>query len=284
MIGKISVPVSVSPYRWLCFLLMGHLLLASGCVSTSGGSERYKEMVVKAEWVDGVPEFVSERPGGDDRVISIQVRNPSGIDLDTRRLRALLAARVEEDGWTVTRDPGEALYDLTAVVKFWGRNENLPDDASKMGQLVGGLSGAAIARNQTKNNSDSTRDNATIAGMMIGSAIGDLIDRKTRSEAFTMIIETRIDETVGGTVSKELNDQSRRGGGTGTAGLHGDNTVAAGAATTRSKIKQSYESLSNTVRIKNTLVITARQRALTEEAALPAIEQRLERIIPEILP
>ena len=99
-----------------------------------------------------------------------------------------------------------------------------------------------------------------------------------------MIIETRIDETVGGTVSKELDDQSRRGGGTATASIHGDNTVAAGRAVTRSKVKQSYESLSNTVRIKNTLVITARQRALTEEMALPAIEQRLERIIPEILP
>ena len=104
---------------------------------------------------------------------------------------------------------------------------------------------------------------------------------KVRSEAYTMIIETRIDETVGGTVSKELDDQSRRGGGTATASIHGDNTVAAGGAVTRSKVKQSYESLSNTVRIKNTLVITARQRALTEEMALPAIEQRLERIIPE---
>jgi hypothetical protein len=38
------------------------------------------------------------------------------------------------------------------------------------------------------------------------------------------------------------------------------------------------------VRIKNTLVITARQIQLTEENALPAIEERLERIIPEILP
>ncbi|MBA4684470.1 MAG: glycine zipper 2TM domain-containing protein [Planctomycetes bacterium] len=266
------------------YLFLGFVILTSGCVSTSGGSERYTEMVVKAEWVDGVPEFVSERPGGEDRVISLQVRNPSGIDLDTRRLRALLAARVEEDGWRVTRDPGEALYDLTAVVKFWGRNENLPNDSSKMGQLVGGLAGAAIARNQTKNNSDSTRENATIAGAVIGSALGELMDRKTRSEAYTMIIETRIDETVGGTVSKELDDQSRRGGGTATASIHGDNTVAAGGAVTRSKVKQSYESLSNTVRIKNTLVITARQRALTEEMALPAIEQRLERIIPEILP
>ena len=249
MIGNNSVFTANSATRWLCVLLLG-LLLTSGCVNTSGGSERYKEMIVKAEWVDGVPEFVSERPGGTDRVISIQVRNPSGIDLDTRRLRALLAARVEEDGWTVTRDPGEALYDLTAVVKFWGRNENLPNDSSKMGQLVGGIAGAAVARNQTKNNSDSTRENATIAGLMIGSALGELLDRKTRSEAYTMIIETRIDETVGGTVSKELNDQSRRGGGTATAALHGDNTVSAGAATTRSKVKQSYESLSNTVRIK----------------------------------
>ena len=283
MIGKTPSFCKVQRAFWTS-LFLAIVILTSGCVSTSGGSERYKEMVVKAEWVDGVPEFVSERPGGDDRVISIQVRNPSGIDLDTRRLRALLSARVEEDGWRVTRDPGEALYDLTAVVKFWGRNENLPDDSSKMGQLMGGIAGAAVARNQTKNDSDSTRDNATIAGAMIGSALGELLDRKTRSEAFTMIIETRIDETVGGTVSKELDDQSRRGGGTATASIHGDNTVAAGRAVTRSKVKQSYESLSNTVRIKNTLVITARQRALTEKMALPAIEQRLERIIPEILP
>jgi hypothetical protein len=265
-------------------LLLVLLFLVGGCVSASGGSERYKELVVKAEWVDGVPEFVGDRPGGDERVISIQVRNPSGIDLDTRKLRALLAARVEEDGWTVTRDPGEALYDLTAVVKFWGRNENLPDDSSKMGQLFGTVAGAAIAKNQVRGKGDSTRENSVIAGAIVGSVLGEMLDRKTRSEAFSMIIETRIDETVGGTVSKELKDNSRKAGGSGTAGLHGDNTITAGSDVNKTRIQQSYETLSSTVRIKNTLMITARQRALTEEIALPAVEQRLERIIPEILP
>ena len=85
MIGKTPSFCKVQRAFWTS-LFLAIVILTSGCVSTSGGSERYKEMVVKAEWVDGVPEFVSERPGGDDRVSSIQVRNPSGIDLDTRRL------------------------------------------------------------------------------------------------------------------------------------------------------------------------------------------------------
>jgi hypothetical protein len=132
----------------ICFslvtVLMGATLATVGCVSVQGGSERYKEMNVQAQWVDGVPEFIGDRPGGDDRRVTIQVRNPSGLDLNTRRLRAMLVASMEEEGWTVTKDPAEALYDITAVIKFWGRNENLPDDSSSMGKLLGTVAGGAI--------------------------------------------------------------------------------------------------------------------------------------------
>ncbi|MGE4620236.1 MAG: complement resistance protein TraT [Planctomycetota bacterium] len=256
----------------------------SGCASVSGGSERYKEMNVQAQWVDGVPEFVGDRPGGSDRSVTIQVRNPSGLDLDTRRLRALLSARMEEEGWSVTKDPAEARYDITAVIKFWGRNENLPDDSGSMGKLLGAAAGGAAAYNQVKDKSSNTRKNATIAGAYIGSALGDMIDRRTRSEAWTMIVETRIDEAVEGTVKTELNDRSKKGAVTGAASAIGASGVVAGAEGNRTRRNQQYSTERNKVRIKNTLVITARQIQLTEAVALPAIETRLERIIPEILP
>lgn len=256
----------------------------NGCASTAGGSERYKEMNVQAQWVDGVPEFVGDRPGGADRSVTIQVRNPSGLDLDTRRLRALLVGRMEEEGWNVTKDPAEARYDITAVIKFWGRNENLPDDSSSMGKLLGAAGGGAVAYNQVKGRSSSTRRNATLAGAYIGSALGDMIDRKTRSEAWTMIVETRIDEAVEGTVKNELNDRSKKGAVTGAVSAIGSSGVVAGAESNRTRRSQKYSTERNKVRIKNTLVITARQVQLTEAVALPAIETRLERIIPEILP
>ncbi|NCG00055.1 MAG: hypothetical protein GWP39_11150 [Planctomycetia bacterium] len=47
---------------------------------------------------------------------------------------------------------------------------------------------------------------------------------------------------------------------------------------------QVYAAERTKVRIKNTLVITARQIQLTEAEALLAIEERFERIIIEILP
>ena len=272
--------------RFFVILLLLAILMPclSGCASTAGGSERYKEMSVQAQWVDGVPEFIGDRPGGDDRRVTIQVRNPSGLDLDTRRLRALLTARMEEEGWTVTKDPAEALYDITAVIKFWGRNEHLPDDSSSMGKLLGAAAGGAAARNQVKNRSSSTRRNVTLAGAYIGSALGDMIDRKTRSEAWTMIIETRIDEAVGGVVKTELNDRSKKAAGTGAISAIGNAGVVAGGESNRTRRNQVYATERNKVRIKNTLVITARQIQLTEANALPAIETRLERIIPEILP
>ena len=269
----------------ICFSLVSLLILSTvGCVSVQGGSERYKEMNVQAQWVDGVPEFIGDRPGGDDRRVTIQVRNPSGLDLDTRKLRAMLVASMEEEGWTVTKDPAEALYDITAVIKFWGRNENLPDDSSSMGKLLGTVAGGAIGNNQARNNSRSTRKNATIAGAFIGSAVGDMIDRKSRSEAWTMIIETRIDEAVGGVVKTELTDRSKKAAGTGAVTAIGGSGVVAGAEVNRTRRNQVYAAERTKVRIKNTLVITARQVQLTEADALPAIETRLERIIPEILP
>jgi D-3-phosphoglycerate dehydrogenase len=60
--------------------------------------------------------------------------------------------------------------------------------------------------------------------------------------------------------------------------------IVAGAEGNRTRRNQVYAAERTKVRIKNTLVITARQIQLTEENALPAIEERLERIIPEILP
>jgi hypothetical protein len=272
----------------ICFslvtVLMGATLATVGCVSVQGGSERYKEMNVQAQWVDGVPEFIGDRPGGDDRRVTIQVRNPSGLDLNTRRLRAMLVASMEEEGWTVTKDPAEALYDITAVIKFWGRNENLPDDSSSMGKLLGTVAGGAIGRNQARGRSRGTRDTATIAGAFIGSALGDMIDRKTRSEAWTMIIETRIDEAVSGVVKTEFDDRSKKGAVAGAVTAIGSAGIVAGAEGNRTRRNQVYAAERTKVRIKNTLVITARQVQLTEADALPAIEERLERIIPEILP
>ena len=266
-------------------LLIGtSLATLGGCVSVAGGSERYKEINVQAQWVDGVPEFIGDRPGGDDRRVTIQVRNPSGLDLNTRKLRAMLVASMEEEGWSVTKDPAEALYDITAVIKFWGRNENLPDDSSSMGKLLGTVAGGAIARNQAGGRSRSTKDNATIAGAFIRSALGDMIDRKSRSEAWTMIIETRIDEAAGGIVKTEFDDRSKKGAVAGAISAIGGSGIVAGAEGNRTRRNQVYAAERTKVRIKNTLVITAQQIQLTEQNALTAIEQRLERIIPEILP
>ena len=274
-------------HRILIILLVAGLVLpfVSGCsgVATTAG-HRYAQMDVKAQWVDGVPEFVGDRPGGADRTVTVRVRNPSGIDLDTRRLRALLAASMEEDGWTVTNDPAEARYDISAVIKFWGRNEHLPDDSESLGKLLGATVGGAIAYNQVKDKSRIRKRNTTILGAYLGSVIGDLMDRRTRSEAWTMIIETRIDETVDGTVTTTLADKSRRGSVAGAGTAAGQGGFVVGADGNRTRRTQKYDAESNKVRIKNTLVITARQVGLQEAKALPAVEARLERIIPEILP
>ena len=191
---------------------------------------------------------------------------------------------MEVEGWTVTQVPAAALYDITAVIKFWGRNEHLPDDSSSMGKLLGAAAGSAVGYNQSKDKSHSTRSNTTLAGAYIGSALGDMIDRRTRSEAWTMIVETRIDEAVGGVVKTELYDRSKKAAGTGAVSAIGNAGVVAGGEGNRTRRNQAYATERNKVRIKNTLVITARQIQLTEENALPAIETRLERIIPEILP
>lgn len=273
--------------RWVLALFVAGLVIPvfSGCsgVATTAG-HRYAQMDVKAQWVDGVPEFVGDRPGGDDRSVTVRVRNPSGLDLNTRRLRALLTASIEEDGWKVTSDPDEARYDISAVVKFWGRNEHLPDDSESLGKLLGAAAGGAIAYNQVKDKSRVRKRNTAILGAYVGSAIGDLMDRRTRSEAWTMIIETRIDETVDGTVNKSLDDRSRRGSVAGSGTAAGQGGFVVGADGTRTRRTQEYDATSNKVRIKNTLVITARQVGLQEIDALPAVEERLERIIPEILP
>ena len=114
--------------------------------------------------------------------------------------------------------------------------------------------------------------------------LGDMIDRKTRSEAWTMIIETRIDEAVSGVVKTEFDDRSRKGAVAGAVTAIGGSGIVAGAEGNRTRRNQVYAAERTKVRIKNTLVITARQVQLTEADALPAIEERLERIIPEILP
>ena len=66
-------------HRILIILLVAGLVLpfVSGCsgVATTAG-HRYAQMDVKAQWVDGVPEFVGDRPGGADRTVTVRVRNP----------------------------------------------------------------------------------------------------------------------------------------------------------------------------------------------------------------
>lgn len=265
-------------------LLILIMALAVGCTSVSRGlgsvtANKYAEPRSGTVWVVPPPQL--EPPASNERNVYISYRNISDSDLD---LLPLLRSSAQEQGWRITNDPSEAKYRLRASTRFFGEVE--PESggasaASGMGAIAGAATGLGVGV-ATARATDSGLA-GTAAGIGAGGLVGMGISNASRPREWALIMDVVLEErqpepveftmatdSASGTVDGAGASSSRMSSGGGTA-----NRNTSGATATRTS-----EYYPHGIRLS----VWANQMNMSEEEAMPKIEERTRRVVTQMLP
>lgn len=236
-------------------------------------------------WANSFGDEVDNMPSDDKRTVYVaSVRNTSGSEIDTDRLRQAICAGVAKRGWRVTKSPTEATYQLGVILHYWGENPN-PDagdwalkHARTVLAVAGGVGGAASA--------DNWREFMVrgAVGAGVGYGVGTAVSNHSRANEWNLVLETRLEERVDGQVDNTIDDDYTANHGSGNTSDSGDGGSHAGTTAESTVRKQEFRSMRDRYRHRNVLVGYARQIKMQEDEAIDYLLPKLERALPGILP
>lgn len=260
------------------------MALAVGCTSVSRGlgsvtANKYAEPRSGTVWVVPPPQL--EPPAPDERNVYISYRNISDSNLD---LLPLLRKSAQEQGWRITNDPSEAEYRLRASTRFFGEVEPESGGASAargMGAIAGAATGLGVGV-ATARATDSGLAGAA-AGIGVGGLVGMGISNASRPREWALIIDVVLEEHHEQPVEFTMATDSASGTRDG-AGASSSRMASGGGTANRNTSGATATRTSNYFPHGIRLSVWANQMNMTEEEALPEIEERTRRVVTQMLP
>lgn len=265
-------------------VLLAAVVMASGCTTVSRqlGSvtaNKYAEPRSGTVWVVPPPQL--EPPAPSDKNVYISYRNISDSDID---LRKLLRDSATEQGWQVVNDPSSATYRLRASTRFFGEVE--PESGgSGAADTMGLISGAAVGVGTGYGVAKAT--DSGVAGAVGGAAVGGLaglgISNASRPREWALIIDVVLEEHQDREVEFEMATDSGskatdRAGAGNSRMASGGGTAKGNTSSATAKRKSNY--FPHGIRLS----VWANQMNMSEEEALPEIEERTKRVVTQMLP
>ncbi|MEM9378872.1 MAG: complement resistance protein TraT [Planctomycetota bacterium] len=257
---------------------------AAGCTSVSRGlgkitSNKYASAQSGTVWVVPPPQL--EPPASDARTVYVSYRNISDADVD---LGPLLRDAAERQGWLLVNDPQEASYRLRAQTRFYGEVE--PESGGRsVAEKMGWISGAAVGATTGVLVARATDDwlAGAVAGGVVGGATGVGISNASKPREWAMITDFVLEERMPEPVEFEL-AASTGTSGTSGAGVGNSRMSEAGANTVKNtsetSAKRSSEYYPHGVRLS----AWANQMNMSESEARPHIEDRVLKVVQQMLP
>lgn len=258
-------------------------LVLVGCTSVSRGigsitANKFAEARSGTNWLIAPPQL--EPPA--NRSVYVSFRNLSDADFD---FRPLLVQGAQEQGWTIVNDPNGAQYRLRADLRFWGEVEPESGGAGAAAGL-GAIAGAAVtgtAAGYAIREAAGNNTAAYVGGGAVGALVAQGIMNASRPREWAAIIDVVLEEYSDTPVTFELATAS------GSAAVSGGGAASSRQALTGGQASGNTSSATST-RTSNyfphgiRLSAWANQMNMTEEEALPLIEEKLERVIGQMLP
>lgn len=272
--------------RFLSVLALGTVVAAStGCTTVSRGlgkitANKYAEARSGTVWTVPPPQL--EPPAPEDRTVYISFSNIS--DASDINLTPELRQAATDQGWTIVSDPTEATYRLRARLRFFGEVE--PESggrsiANKMGWITGAATGigtGALVADAT----DSWAYGAA-AGAGAGGLAGIGIANASTPREWAAIIDFVLEEHSDSPVEFEQFTDSSSAGNTG-GGTGNDRTSDSGSTRTSNSSNATITTTSNYFPHGVRLSAWANQMNMKETEALPLIEERITKVVMQMLP
>ncbi|MEM9066334.1 MAG: complement resistance protein TraT [Planctomycetota bacterium] len=260
------------------------VVAAAGCTTVSRGlgkltSNKYAEPRSGTVWTVPPPQL--EPPAPEDKTVYISYRNISDAQIE---LTELLRSAASAQGWQLVSNPQEANYRLRASTRFFGEVE--PESGGQsVARAMGIISGAAVgigtyelARNATDNWAA-----GAAAGTAAGGLVGIGIANASTPREWALIVDFVLEEFSSTPVEFELATDSSTSATT-TSGVGNSRMGDGGATSTGNSRSAGMTQTSNYVPHGVRLSAWANQMNMKEEEAMPLINERVERVVRQMLP
>jgi hypothetical protein len=231
--------------------------LLAGCAATSTAISK-RELDVQTKMTDTV--FL-EPVAADRRTVFLSVRNTS--DKPDFVVEPAIRRQIEAAGYRIVDDPDQAQFMLQANVLQAGRNSLTAAEAAGEGGFGSAVSGAAVGAGTgfLLGKAGGSDVGLTIAGALLGAAIGTAADAYVQDVTYTVITDIRVSERArGGTVVSQSEQQTLDQG-------------SGGAVT------QSSSTITDWKHYQTRIVATANQANIEWEEAAPSMVDGLTRSI-----
>jgi hypothetical protein len=189
--------------RGLASLVLVGLL--AGCAATTTAVSK-RNLDVQTKMSDTV--FI-EPVNADRRTVYLNVRNTS--DKPDFTVEPAIRRQLEAAGYRVVEDPDQAQFMLQANVLQAGRNSETAAEAAGAGGFGSAVSGAAVGAGSgfLLGKAGGSDVGLTVAGALLGAAIGTVADAYVQDVTYTVITDLRVSERArGGTVVSQSEQQT----------------------------------------------------------------------------
>ena len=272
--------------RFLTVLALGALVAATtGCTTVSRGigkitANKYAKPRSGTVWTVPPPQL--EPPAPDKKTVYLSFRNIS--DASDINLTGLLRQTANDQGWTVVTDPTQATYRLRASLRFFGEVD--PESggrniANKMGWIAGAATGAATY-GLVADATDSWAYGAA-AGAGAGGLVGIGMANASTPREWAAIIDFVLEEYSETEVEFEKFTDNSSNANTG-AGVGNSRMSDGGNTNTGNSSNASITTKSNYFPHGIRLSAWANQMNMSEEEALPHVQDRISKVVTQMLP
>ena len=179
--------------------------LLAGCAATTTAVSK-RNLDVQTRMTDTV--FI-EPVNADRRTVYLNVRNTS--DKPDFTVEPAIHRQLEAAGYRVVEDPDQAQFMLQANVLQAGRNSETAAEAAGAGGFGSAVSGAAVGAGSgyLLGQAGGSDVGLTVAGALLGAAIGTVADAYVQDVTYTVITDLRVSERArGGTVVSQSEQQT----------------------------------------------------------------------------
>jgi hypothetical protein len=231
------------------------VLLLAGCAATTTAVSK-RNLDVQTKMTDSV--FL-EPVSPDKRTVFVSVRNTS--DKPDFNVEPAIRSQLEAAGYTVVDDPDQANFMLQANVLQAGRNSQTAAEAAGAGGFGSAVSGAAVGAGSgyLLGQAGGSDVGLTVAGALLGAAIGTIADAYVQDVTYTVITDIRVSERSGAVVSQS--EQQTLGQGSGGT------------------VTQTSSTITDWKHYQTRIVATANQANIEWEEASPQMVDGLTRSI-----
>ncbi|MCA9274141.1 MAG: hypothetical protein KDA31_13980 [Phycisphaerales bacterium] len=273
--------------RFIALVALGAAVVfgSSGCTTVSRGlgkitANKYAKPRSGTVWTVAPPQL--EPPAPDKKTVYISFRNIS--DASEINLTQELRQAATDQGWTVVNDPTNATYRLRASLRFFGEVEpesGGKDIANKMGWISGAATG--VGTGVLVANATNSWGYGAAAGAGTGGLVGIGIANASTPREWAAIIDFVLEEHSDTPVEFEKFTDNSSNANTG-AGVGNDRMSDAGGTRTGNSSNATITTTSDYFPHGVRLSAWANQMNMSEEEALPHIQDRISRVVTQMLP